>query len=342
LILDLIQVNKYFSQTEFEQQLKKVLEPYLKDREGGGSAQQRIDEINTEFYYCGIVVTNQNKYEAHCVLYLNPHIQHNNQSCLLLGNFHCGYNYSISEKMLKAAQEVALNKNAKYLIGPMNGSTWNHYRFITQPPVHLFYGNHHYYEPALTAFAQFGFLPIAKYYSSIDRNLMIDAPLANMHSDQFKKVGLTIRQINKHHYEEELLKLFQFNLTAFQKNLYYSPISWSQFKHKYLEVLDIIDEKFVLIAEDSANNIVGFIFCYRNFYSKQNELIVKTIARHPDAKWKGLGQLLAQKIIQVAKEEDYGALIHAFLIEDGTSSPLSQKHSQEIISHYSLFAMPLA
>ncbi len=338
----MIKATTHISQKEFEQQLIICLEPYLREREGGGSVQQRIDEINTENFYCGIVTTNHGQYEGHCVVYFNPNITHNHLPCLILGNFYCGYDYSITEKMLITAQEMATKQNAKYLIGPMNGSTWSNYRFITEPPTHLFYGNHAYYEPALKAFEQFGFLPIAKYYSSIDRNLMIDAPLANMLSDQFKKVGLTIRQINKHHYEEELLKLFQFNLTAFQKNLYYSPISWSQFKHKYLEVLDIIDEKFVLIAEDSANNIVGFIFCYRNFYSKQNELIVKTIARHPDAKWKGLGQLLAQKIIQVAKEEDYGALIHAFLIEDGTSSPLSQKHSQEIISHYSLFAMPLA
>lgn len=332
-------MNKSYTFDEFRNALQQYLHPLISNLEGGGTVEHRLKDINQEYFHCGIIALDNNAYAGHCVVYNNPHITWQNEKSILIGNIEFD-SEEASKGLFECAAQVGDSLQAKHLIGPINGSTWNNYRFMTECK-RSFFGNHAQENDKIKAFHDFGFAPIANYYSSIDDVLESDNTQVNQRAVELQEQGMTLRSIRLSEYENELRKLYDFNLLAFQRNAFYSPITWEEFRNKYIEVKQLINEDFVLIAEDVLENIIGFVFCYDNFHSKEKELIVKTIARHPDAKWRGMGQVLAQKIVSKAKQDGYKAIIHAFLIDEGTSTALSQSYHGEVISRYSLYAYPL-
>jgi len=335
----MITMNKSHMFDAFRNALQQYSHPFISNLDSEGTVEQRFKDINQEYFHCGIIALEDNLYAGHCVVYNNPHIMWKEEKTALIGNIEF-----VSEKASKALLNCAAQEGdslqAQYLIGPMNGSTWNNYRFMTEC-TRSFFGNHAAENDKINVFRDFGFVPIANYYSSIDYDLESKNTQITQSAIELQEQGMMMRSIRLSEYENELRKLYDFNLLAFQRNAFYSPIDWEEFRSKYIEIKQLINEDFVLIAEDSEKNIIGFVFCYDNFHSNEKELIVKTIARHPDAQWRGMGQVLAQKIVSTAKQRGYKAMIHAFLIDEGTSTALSQSYHGEVISHYSLYAYKL-
>ncbi|NGM90377.1 hypothetical protein G5B35_24060 [Parapusillimonas sp. SGNA-6] len=91
------------------------------------------------------------------------------------------------------------------------------------------------------------------------------------------------------------------------------------------------------MAEDEGE-VVGVFFCVQDFLDEvQKTLIIKTIARHPSARYRGLGHVMAAQIYASAREMGFTQIIHAFLKSDGTSTPISQHFFAEPFKTYSLY-----
>jgi hypothetical protein len=69
--------------------------------------------------------------------------------------------------------------------------------------------------------------------------------------------------------------------------------------------------------------------------------VVKTIARSIDKQWSGLGHVMADKVLSCAKERGYAAVIHAFMIQEGTSTGISRNFQGENYKSYTLYQRTL-
>jgi hypothetical protein len=298
--------------------------------------------INTEFLTDCYVLMESDMPLASLSLYMNPHLSYNGARAACIGNYECTENNKASQLLLYHAFAEAKKKGAGYVIGPMNGSTWDNYRFSTDHDHPLFFPEsyHHLYYSA--QFLQAGLGKIAGYFSALEAELVYDQPAILEREQELRSIGMTLRNIDVKNYRAELERLFPFITNAFRTNFLYTPITKETFMNKYLETEKLADPEFVFMAEDEHKEVIGVFFCVRDIFCKsEKRMVVKTIARDPDKKWSGLGHVMGNELVKRCALNGYSALVHAFIYEQGTSTGISKNYAGKRYKQYSLFGKTL-
>lgn len=304
---------------------------------------QEPENLCHEFLHQCYVVTINNEPVARAALYLNPALNYKARRASCIGNYECVNQTEVSDFLINKLAEASKGADKGYMIGPMNGSTWDNYRFSMEhqypnfllEPFHPLYYN--------DQFVAAGFNPISRYTSSINQDLHCDMDHILALEQSFQQAGVLIRSINLNDYENELQKLYFLVKNAFKTNFLYTPVSQETFSRKHRDMAALIDPELVLVAEDSAENLIGFIFSYPDRYQQNGKcLVVKTMARDPDRRWSGLGHILANSITRVARKRKFDCMVHAFMIEDGTSTGVSKSFSGKVYKHYTLYAKKIS
>ncbi|MGZ5243503.1 MAG: hypothetical protein ACXWDO_00185 [Bacteroidia bacterium] len=297
------------------------------------------DPFKHPYFYKAYVLLADAKPVAHAVIYNNPFLMFEGQKAMCLGNYECEDNPEFSKAILQHLLHVAKQIGVTYLIGPMNGSTWDAYRFNDQPKKGSFFlepYNKDYYNEQ---FIQTKFHNIGSYFSAIDEEMNYENAALLKRENDLTELGVVFRNIDTGKYEDELKKVYELCLESFADNFLYTPISWEDFRLKYFSALPYIEKDFILLAEDSDAQLVGFIFCLPNLFNKEKkQLIIKTVARKKGRNYRGLGDILSQKITLHAKTLGYTGIIHALMFSDNHSLNISKKHSAKIFKTYSLYA----
>lgn len=295
-------------------------------------------KINTRFLHaCYVAIINGGTF-GRASIYNNPDLMYRDKKTFCIGNYEAKNHPDAASKLLLHIFTEAKKDNAEYLIGPMNGSTWNSYRFSVQHNYPDFFSEPYHHLYYNDQFINAGFEIIAEYFSSIDNSIKYDNKIVLTRANDFKQIGVNFRNIDLSKYEEELEKLFWFNPVVFRKNFLYSPISKEDFFENYAWTKKIINPEFVILAEDKNKDLIGYFFCIDDLYNtREKSLIIKTIARHPDKKWRGLGHVIANMIYRRAAEGNYKSIIHAFMYDQGTSTNISKNFSGEIYKNYFLY-----
>ncbi len=299
--------------------------------------------MNREFLHTCYVIVKNGAVVGRAALYNNSSLRYENRKAVCVGNYECINDDDCAKSLLNAVVDDAAKLGATFMIGPMNGSTWDDYRFSThqQHPNFLLEPYHHLYYN--DQFMQFGFRPIANYISNVDYSLNHDHVSILQTEAELISKKVVIRSIDSNHYEEELKKLYPFICASFQNNFLYTEVSEENFISKYKEAAAIINPAFVLIAEDKNKKVIGFIFCYQDLLNtKSKTIVVKTVARNPAKEWKGLGHVMGNHIIRAAAQREFTAAIHAFVIEQGTSTGLSDSFSGNSYKNYVLYGMAIS
>ncbi len=299
---------------------------------------QQPETFNLAMFHIGIMVVENDAIQGRLVVYHNPNLQYKEKKVIALGNYECADNQAIATLLLAEATQIAQSLGAAIILGPMNGSTWERYRFsishdtpnfFLEPYHHLYYNEH---------FTGNGFSLFARYFSSKDSTLSYDAPPVLEREAYFLQQGVTFRSIDLNHFETELERLYAFNAVAFQTNHLYTAIEKKDFFEKYAATKRIIHPDFVRLAEDKEGNVLGYFFCVQDFYNQQEKsLILKTIARHPDKKWAGMGHVIGNQIYRKAAELGFQSIIHAFMFDDGYSTTISKNFSGKRFKNYHLY-----
>lgn len=300
------------------------------------------ETLNTEYLETCFVLLISGKVQARAALYNNPHLHYQLKKAYCIGNYESVNDKDMAAALLGHISSEAKKRGAQFLIGPMNGSTWDSYRFsvhhnypnfFLEPYHHLYYNEQ---------FSNAGFNVIARYFSNIETDLNFINSAVVEREDELKQAGIIFRNINLQEYEKELEKIYYFNAVAFRSNFLYTPIDKNEFIQKYGETKRFIDPEFVILAEDAEENLIGYFFCINDFYNKKEKsLIVKTVARHPDKKWSGTGHVMANMICRRAFQKQYTSVIHSFMHEEGTSVAMSKNFSAITFKNYVLFGKDL-
>ncbi|HYF04416.1 MAG TPA: hypothetical protein VEC36_13615, partial [Patescibacteria group bacterium] len=269
---------------------------------------------------------------------VNPALSFKNLKTGLVGIYECEADDEAAEMLLKAVEEFFKNQGFKYLIGPMDGSTWHKYRFAESEGGEFFLdvSNPAWYPEQ---FLKAGFEPIAKYYSSRSATHKSESSRVQNFVERFKSRGVTIRNFDVNNFEREIRAIYDISTASFKGNFLYTQIAFEEMAAMYAPLKGIIDPRFVLIAENSEKRPLAFIFAVQDMLSKDaKKLVIKTVAAIPGSEARGLGTLLVEMIHERAAEHGFTEIIHALMHESNTSMNIL---SGEIFCRYVLFGKSL-
>lgn len=233
---------------------------------------------------------------------------------------------------------MARERGCRYVIGPMNGSTWDTHRLMLNPERPLFFSetfNPLYYNEI---FGQNGYDLISRYASHITQKLVYDTPALLNLKQQAAEAGYVIRPMQKEVFRDELRRIYPLCMAAFRSNFLYASISEAEFVVRYLPLAPMLDPTFALVAEDATGTPVGFMLCLPDVLRPDGtQLIIKTVARHPVLAPKGIMAVLGNEIYRRAAERGFKTIIHAFMHETNRSNRLSGWFGGEAYRAYALY-----
>lgn len=281
--------------------------------------------IQKDAFHCGIAVYDD-EMKSIAVLYHNPQLELAGKPAWCLGNFESVHDQVAAKVLFDRAVEECLLHDVHVLIGPMNGSTWNSYRFRLEPyeAVEAFLSepDHRDYYPALWASY---FTQSQDYFSAKTGAPAYFDVRQRTRRAELEALGVRFRSLDVSRLEEELNRLYDFNTTAFATNFLYSGIQREAFVLKYLGMKSLLKPEMVRIAENAQGEIAAFVLAFVDlFATNKKQLVVKTLARSKEADLKGLGAVLLDDLFSGLKDQGFESVIHAFMIDDGLSTPVSE------------------
>ncbi len=282
---------------------------------------------------------------THCSIWTEKTPAYNQLKTGLIGNF-SAEDVDSGVRILKNAFSKLKNQGIEYVIGPMDGSTWNSYRLVTEkgdtPPFFLEPSNPDFW-PEI--FIESGFDEIAAYSSTKTSHFETDESKMNRLTRIMDDKEIKLRSFNLTHPENDLEKVFQLSIHSFTNNFLYTPICFESFASLYRPILPYVHPDYFLIAEQNGKP-VGFIFAIPDYSQKEqgkdiDTLIIKTVARDPSRLYAGIGSFLVYEVSQRSAQNGYQHMIHALMHESNSSLSISKTLHSNVIRRYSLFGKRL-
>ncbi len=247
--------------------------------------------------------------------------------------------------LLSQACGLLASSGAATVVGPMDGTTWRRYRLIVdrgvEPPFFLEPDNPDEWPGH---WVRAGFAPLATYTSALNDNLDFEDPRTAATLDRLGKAGITIRTLDTPRADTELQRIFKLSLSAFSRNVLYTPIAEAEFLAQYHAVLPHVRPELVLLAEKE-DALVGFMFAIPDLLQARrgvpiDTVILKTIAVDPAVSGMGLGGALMDIVQRSARDLGFRRAIHALIHETNVSRAISGR-SARTIRRYALFSRQL-
>jgi GNAT superfamily N-acetyltransferase len=278
-----------------------------------------------------IIAYKDNLPAARIAIYDNPQLIFNDCPILLAGAFESIDDLAVVQALFSEVETMALQMEKKYIVGPMNGSTWEEYRIQIAGSEDLFFTE----IPSLPYYhllwERVGFSVLHKYYSSV-------ATIHKINSVGELPSHIRVRNISLENFSYDLKAICDLTNKAFTDNPFFTVVPENEFLQKYLPLKRYIKEAFVLLAKDiHTQQLLAYIFALPDVYDKSNEtLIIKTIAKHPSEQTKGLITVMLEELHKRAFEKGYRKMIHAFMHETNSSRKLSNRFEGNVFREYAL------
>jgi len=245
-----------------------------------------------------------------------------------LGEFSCE-TAEIGARAIREAMAVLKAEAFGAVLGPMDGNTWGKHRLVVETDGRAPF----LMEPAnpgryVEAFEQSGLAVISRYVSAV-RPADVAPGVAPA------PVGLRLRNFDLARAEQELTRIHALSLEAFADNHLYQPITLEHFLASYRPVLPAVDPELVLLLEDQAGELKGFLFAVPNLVEgpQTKTVILKTYA----SQVKGGGSMLANAFHARATARGFVEVIHALMHESNLSATHSNRTGGKVFRRYALW-----
>jgi len=302
------------------------------------------EKWNTDFPELHLLVVESDELKARCSLWWKNTPELEGQRLGFVGHYFASDSQA-SELLFTACFEKLALQGCGLCIGPIDGSTWKPYRLVSEtndfPPFFL------ELETPLCwneYFRNAGFQMLRSYCSVMNQQLDWEDAKTDQVAKQRLNEGFVLRNFNRDESAIDFQKIHQLSLQSFQGNFLYSPITEQEFFNLYDKVLSHIEPEFVLLLELN-DELIAYLFAIPNLAQAIrgdviDEVIIKTLAVHPQYTNQRIGNWLSKTLYQKAKELGFKKVIHALMIDDNQSSKM---HSSEatVVRRYSLYAKRL-
>jgi L-amino acid N-acyltransferase YncA len=283
--------------------------------------------------------------QARCSLWWNGLPTLEERRLGYIGHFAARSDTAASDLLDNACRRLARN-GCTHAVGPLDGSTWRRYRFVTErgeEPAFFLEPDNPDEWPAY--FRDAGFEPLAHYTSALDLALRQLDPRAEDIAGRMRLLDVRIRHMDPKYFDDEVNRIFEVSQVSFRKAFLYSPIDREQCRTLYEPLKLFIRPELVLIAE--RNDIpVGFVFAVPDWLQAQrgaaiDTVIVKTIAILPQHEYAGLGALLLSQCRSRIAELGYARAIHALMHDSNVGSRRLSDRFGQTMRGYTLFTRSL-
>ena len=333
--------------TENNQINKNYLEKYITEN---NISQNEIPKIQIERPSEIIVFYNEHEKAGSLNLWHNRP-NYNGKTTSYIGNVNILEKYRKNEtEIFNEIFENLKNDDIETIIGPLNGTTWNTYRYVTdkghRSPFLMEPWNEDYY---VKLFEKLGFKPLAYYISTVMENMN---PVQRGHLskkiEKLKKFGyykdITVKSAENEDLITVLNKIYDLTIEAFKNNFLYSELDREIFLKMYMSYEDKIVKKFfkMLYLKDE---LIGYVFgipdyAELQYKEKVETMILKTIAISPKYNGKGMGYILIDELVKEAEHSGYKNVIYALMHEKNISKNIGSLLGDEL-RRYALFIKEL-
>lgn len=275
-------------------------------------------------------------------IYNNPELIYESERACTIGSFECVDDQNIANELLNRASEIAKKLGFRYLIGPMEGSTWFNYRFSDYNNYPNFFMEPYHHDYYANLFKGYGFKSIGEFVSNLDTNVEYDQEKIDRFEKKYLALGATFRNLNTDDLENELRKIGEFCNKAFQRNFLFTPIDVDLFVQKYLEIKDCFNPELIWIVEGEEGDIHSIFFPIKDVNDPTGKtLIIKTMARKRYSPFDGIVRYMGELTLKMAKENGFERVIHAFILNDNFAKRISQSYSGQKYKSYHLYGIEL-
>ena len=276
---------------------------------------------------------------------------YNGRKTSYIGNVNIHEKYRKDEEQLfnKVFEELK-KEGIETIIGPLNGTTWNTYRYVTEKgngrPFLLEPWNEDY---SVSLFEKLDFKHLAGYISTV---------MEGMDSDGRKNLDKKIEKLKKFDYYKDirvesaenkdllkvLNKVYDLTVEAFKNNFLYSELEREIFLKIYMSYEDKIVKKFFKMLY-LKGELIGYVFGIPDYTElgykgKIDTIILKTIAVSPEYNGKGMGYILINSLVEEAEKEGYENVIYALMHESNVSKNIGLLLGN-MLRRYTLFIKEL-
>ncbi|HEX8569321.1 MAG TPA: hypothetical protein VF699_05290 [Caulobacteraceae bacterium] len=249
-----------------------------------------------------------------------------------IGAFSCDDAESGAALLREVCAKLA-SEGFEAVVGPMDGDTWGSHRLVVESdgraPFFLEPQNPAHY-PA--AFDGAGFEVVGRYLSA--EGLVADRQARSSQLD-----GITVRTFDPSRAEAELRRLHAVSLAAFADNFLYRPIDVDAFLELYRPVVPLLDPELVLMAENEADALQGFLFGVPDFAQgpQPDSVVLKTYASLRP----GCGSLLTDAFYANVRRKPFTRVVHALMHESNLSAGHSSRSGGRVFRRYALWGKRL-
>ncbi len=243
--------------------------------------------------------------------------------------------------VLEKALSIAKESDFKSVVGPMNQTTWNSYRFITnsseEPRFFLEDENPAEY---VEWFREAGFYPIAD-YCSLKTSLDYQLDRCERLKKKFENQNIKFRMMDLGHPKQELDLLYELSTRCFRENYLYTDIAKEEFFRKYKKVMSYINPQMVRFAYDQ-DIPIGFFFMIPNVLDSSGKTVIaKTIGVLPEYRKRGIAYFMLYDTYRYAADCGYEDVIIAYIYSKNNSRRLIDENAK-CIREYQLLERRLS
>lgn len=173
---------------------------------------------------------------------------------------------SATRELLSAATDHLRREGVDKIYGPMDGDTWQRYRFALGPydtPPFLIEP----YQPAIypKLWEENGFVPARHYASYRVDNLA--AALAELEPcyQRCREAGYEFDRLYRARYEDDLHRIHRLSSHVLHDDFLHSELAWDDFSKQYLPLKALVDPELIFFARYGEEE-VGYLFAMPDLY----------------------------------------------------------------------------
>ena len=305
---------------------KKIQEYVMENNISQEESQKIVIERPSEI----VIFTDENNNIGGSLHLWHNRPDYNGRKTSYIGNVNIHEKYRKNEEQLfnKVFEELK-KEGIEIIIGPLNGTTWNTYRYVTEKGSRRQFLLEPWNEDySVSLFEKLGFKPLAGYISTV---------MEGMDSDGRRNLNKKIEKLKKFDYYKDikvesaenkdlltvLNKVYDLTVEAFKNNFLYSELEREIFLKMYMSYEDKIIKKFFKMLY-LGDELIGYVFgipdyAELGYKGKIDTIILKTIAVSPIYNGKGMGYILINSLVEEAEKEGYENVIYALMHESNVS-----------------------
>lgn len=284
-----------------------------------------------------------------------------------LACFECEQNSEAARMLIERAVGFLRERQVQQIRAPVDGSTWNRYRLVTNgmpggalapvPPHGPFLTEAYnpYWYPRL--FEENDLRPVRTYHSAIIDDLDPFLEATQPMVERFDRLGYRTRSYRS----RDLPLLFSLSRDIFRHNYGYTECEYEEFEAANRWSLRWLPANHVVLAFDPSGKPVGFYVAipdYSDAVRRMNgqlsvravaeflrhkgrteRLILRTVGTTPGLRHVPVGRVLFALAYRMAKRRGYRAIIHAYMMDGNESLRINEKHADRSFREYKLYGL---